>query len=383
MIAHEPLKNLLTSNGLSLSKLARLTSKAGHAMSKTSLSRLTNGDAPAKLINDARVVLPELIKDYLTSRKVSDAHIAKALVSIFPPCNLSQVAEPEAETMITARQTLPPNVAAFFELRRDPFTSDPRQAADVYSNKRLDVIFQQCVDAVNYQDFVAVIGEIGAGKSVLKRRLYDYAEKSNDRVKIVTPEFFEMGRVGAGSITRALLEAFETKAPSDLVARRNKLNSLLKGLSDEGARVAIAFDECHHLSNSTLTALKNFWELGTGGYTRFLGVVLFGQPKFEARLRDEQFRELAERVTIARMPTLEKTAAEYLKHRLSLVGGKIDDLFEPAAIKALTTLATTPLALGNVANASLLAAFSRGEKKVIARFIPNAVADARVLAVRE
>lgn len=383
MIAHE-LKNLLTNNGLSLSKLARLTAKGGRAISKTSLSRLTNGDAPAKLVNDARFVLPDILKDFLTARKLSENQIAQAIGSIFPPCDASHVTAPEAkETMITARQTLPPNVAAFFGLRRDPFTSDPRQAAEVYTNKRLDVIFQQCVDAVNYQDFVAVIGEIGAGKSILKRRLYDYAENSDGRVRIITPEFFEMGRVGAGSITRALLEAFETKAPSDLVARRNKLNDLLKGLSNEGARVAIAFDECHHLSNSTLTALKNFWELGTGGYTRFLGVVLFGQPKFEARLRDEQFRELTERVTIARMPTLEKTAADYLRHRLSLVGGKLDDLFEPAAVKALTALATTPLALGNVANAALLAAFSRGEKKVIARFIPNAVADARVLAVRD
>ena len=144
----------------------------------------------------------------------------------------------------------------------------------------------------------------------------------------------------------------------------------------------LIFDECHHLNDTTLTALKNFWELGTGGYTRFLGVILFGQPQFEARLRDHKFREIVERVEVVQMPSVEKNAWDYVSHRLKAVGGEADKLFEPQAVKALAAQARTPLALGNMANMALVKTYQLSEKKVQAAFVKQADGDVRVRAVR-
>lgn len=100
-----------------------------------------------------------------------------------------------------------------------------------------------------------------------------------------------------------------------------------------------------------------------------LGLILFGQPSFKHRLRDEQFREITERVEIQDMPSIAKAAADYLGHRLALAGGSVEKLFEPAAISIIASQASTPLALGNLANRALIEAYKKGEKRVLARFL--------------
>jgi len=139
-------------------------------------------------------------------------------------------------------------------------------------------------------------------------------------------------------------------------------------------RVALGFDECHRLDNRLIVALKNFWELGSGGFDRYLGVVLFGQLSFEFVLTAH--REIAERCEILQMPSLAKTAAtDYLAHRVTLAGGKLERLFEPAAVTRVLAAAKTPLGLGNVASVGLVRAFESGSKTVLARFIPETSGD--------
>ena len=71
------------------------------------------------------------------------------------------------------------------------------------------------------------------------------------------------------------------------------------------------------------------------------------------------------------MPGLGKHSYDYLAHRLRLAGGDIEKLFERKAVEHLATQAETPLALGNLAAAALLKAYSLTETKVRAAFIAN------------
>jgi type II secretory pathway predicted ATPase ExeA len=157
----------------------------------------------------------------------------------------------------------------------------------------------------------------------------------------------------------------------------------LEHLNEQGHRVALAFDEAHRLNDDELSALKNFWELGAGGYQRFLGVLLFGQPLLKSRLDDYRFREIAERIEVIDMPEMTgKYAQEYLAHRLRLAGGDVDKLFERKAIDLLAAQAETPLALGNLANTALLKAHKLGERRVLASFLQSEIGEPRVRAIR-
>ena len=359
---------------VSYTRLVEVCGGPDNGVCRSTLQRLSGG--PAREPRSNRRIKPLIIEGlrrFLSAKGRSAEQIQAELSNIFP---LEEVA------MIAPRTTLPPEAQKHFGLKRDPFTSDPRARAEVFTTPQLDKILAQVEDAINYQGFVGVAGEIGSGKTVLKRRVMEMAEQSNGRIRLLWPEFFNMDRVHSGSIVSYLLRSFDQVVPADLVARAEKLKHILNDASQSGIRVALGFDECHHLHDRLLTALKNFWEMGTGGYTRFIGVVLFGQPQFEGRLRDHRFREICERIDILRMPPLGKAAGDYLAHRIRVAGGDIDRLFERDAVRLLTKQASTPLAIGNLANASLLKAYQLGEKKVFASFIQKSDSEPAVLGVR-
>lgn len=300
---------------------------------------------------------------------------------------IATVFDTEGDAMFAPRTTLPTEAQEFFKLRRDPFTvEEPRRLAEVFVTPQLTRLAEQVEDAINYQGFLVVLGEIGSGKSLLKRRVVETAEKSGGRMRLFFPEFFNMDRVHSGSIVTYLLRKLDQPVPSDLVMRADKLKQALAVLSEQGVHIALTFDECHQLHDRLLTALKNFWELGSGGYDRFLGVVLWGQPQFEGRLREYRFREICERIEMLNMPSFDKCAWDYISHRVRLAGGDADKLFDREAVKLIVKQfgkqGPTPLALGNLCNAALLKAYSATERKVVAALIKTESDEPTVRAVR-
>ncbi|MCV4690154.1 hypothetical protein OFC38_28820, partial [Escherichia coli] len=125
-------------------------------------------------------------------------------------------------------------------------------------------------------------------------------------------------------------------------------------MQQDGVPVAIMLDECHRLDDKVISSLKNFWELTNGHNSRLLGVVLFGQPSFvESRLRDTIFKEIRQRVQIIQMPSINKFAADYIRHRIKFAGGNPDNIFDSAAIKRIAINSPTPLVAGNLTNQAL------------------------------
>ena len=285
--------------------------------------------------------------------------------------------------MLTQRAVLSASAQQFFRLNRDPFTGDPRDITEVFRTKESDLCLAHILESVDFQGFNALIGEVGSGKTTIKRRAVDACNKSHGKRVILWPAFMNMEKVHSGSIASFVLRHFSDESiPRDLVARAERLKRLLVTKSADGVRLALGFDECHRLDPRLLTALKNFWELGDGGFDRYIGLVLFGQVRFMETLSLPEFREIGERVNILRLQPLGKAAGDYLAHRLALAGGRLQNLFQPAAIARMTKLANTPLALGNVANAALSKAYQMGSKVVLPDFIPDAVGDPQVRAVR-
>lgn len=333
-----------------------------HNASKSTIERLcknavTNDEFKANV----RRRLADRLPKFLFSRGKSAAEIDFELTKIFNTEEYTPMIQPRIELTELAKQC--------FGLTEDPFTPAPRSATEVFQSNALESVFEIVKDAIRFQKFVVVTGEIGAGKTVLRNRVEDYVA-GNASVEIIFPETFDMSRVTPGSISRAILEEFDApRVPVDSVSRAKAVKRLLKALHSKGVNVALGFDECHRLDDNTLSSLKNFLEMGSGGFTRYLGIVLFGQPQFEARLRDFRFREIVERITVVQMPEIGNSAADYLAHRLKLAGGLLDALFSPDAVETITRAAKTPLQLGNVANAALNEAAKLGLEQVEDGFV--------------
>ncbi len=347
--------------------------------SPATFHRVEKGLAARSLYETVSDVMEDYLPEWLKSKGFSDAEIYADLDQLF---NLQE------RDMIVKRRELTSSAIKFFGLSADPFDVDRIPSdEELFTNKDLDELVAQVRDAVLYKKWIAVEGPIGSGKTALKIRLHrELSELKTQKIYLIYPEFFDMNVVTVQAIANCILEEFQIKVPNSKTARVRRIKEHLVQLEKEDARVALIFDECHRLNDKVLTSLKNFWEMTNGGYSRLLGIVLFGQPQFfEATLRDVRYREISERVKSVQMPSLSKSAKDYLAHRIAAVGGNIDALFEPNALKRICNIAKTPLSLGNIANHALMEAFEIEEPRVVSQILSklNLPDEPRIRSIRQ
>jgi type II secretory pathway predicted ATPase ExeA len=344
-------------------------------LSPTSAHRLLKGEAPADFITKHRAQIESGLRSFLAGRKLSSEGVAQELARLFTL--------EDAMPGIT-RVRLTPSACKFFGLKRDPFYLDPRTDQEYFTTAELDTISDQIEDAILNHGFLAVTGEIGSGKTALKQRILARLDDTQE-MRVIWPEFQDMEEIRVGNIVSFILTEFDQKPRLDKLQRARQLRQLLADLHTQEISVALAFDEAHRLSDRVLSALKNFWEMGAarkGGYTRYLGIVLFGQPQFEGRLREFRFSEIAQRLEIVRMPPMQKRAADYVAHRIRLVGGDPATLFAAQALNELIRTASTPLALGNRVNEALMRAFELKEQRYEIGMLETDPSEPKIQAMR-
>lgn len=344
---------------ISLSRLREMVRGEGEETSRTTIHRILLGQVTPGSLNRFRPIVSAAIIRFLEERM---GYTPEQIELEFTSNFLSK----EILKMIASRCPLSPEAIRFFGLKRDPFDVDQLPYGDeVFTNPELDAIAARVRDAVKFQRFIAVVGGVGTGKTLLKLRVA--TELADDgKTALIYPEFFDMEQVTVAGIATQILAALDQKVPQDKTRRVNRIKEVLTQMQQEGIAVAIIIDEAHRLHDKVISSFKNFWELTNGRNNRLLGVLLFGQPSFvDSRLRDIRFKEIRQRLQIIQMPELNGQSEAYLRHRIALAGGDLEKLFDPEAIKRVTLNGVTPLALGNLANAALMDAFEQEEPRVV------------------
>lgn len=346
-----------------------------HKISVRNLSAMAGGSRIKFSSATAHRVLHATADDKTIDRVRSA--IAAAFATFLEDCGyfatesqseLSEIFNPE-EIMknITQRCDLPYAVRQFFGLQFDPFDIDLMpQPVEVFLTPELEAVIQQGVEAVMYHKFVAFVGDVGTGKTLLKNMIAHRLQQMHEGSRLLYPEFFSMDEVTVGGIAAQILVEFGVTVPREKPKRVLAIKGILSSLHQEGLGCALMMDEAHRLSDKVLSSLKNFWELNNGAFSRLLGVILFGQPHFKDNLQKPLFREIRQRLQIIEMPDMSDAAPKYIAHRLQLADGDIDALFDPAAIRKITAKVSSPLAIGNLVNGALMAAFNAEEKMVTA-----------------
>lgn len=339
--------------GLSYRELGRLVG-AG----KSNTHRACTGETPHPEFLQRRSQIEPVLRSFLAKRLLSPKAISEAINEFFAS---------QEDTVPIPRCELTKAAVRHFNLKGDPFQLDLEHPDEYFISAQLQRVIDQTTRAVQQRRFLALLGGVGSGKTALRHRLMtSFAE--DDSVRFVWIETADFEQCTFVELVWTILAELGEKPATMRVARVRQLTQVLSSLSKSGVRVVLCIEEAHRLSDKALATLKMFWEKGEAGdserYNRYMGVMLFGQPRLEERLRSHQFQEVIERLQIIKMPDFGKQATAYLGHRLGCVGGKIEELFEPSAITHIAKRATTPLALGNLANAALMMAFEMGEPKV-------------------
>jgi general secretion pathway protein A len=219
----------------------------------------------------------------------------------------------------------------FYSLRESPFnvTSDP---GFLY----LSPTHQEALEHLRYgieqrKGFLAITGEIGAGKTTLCRALVNTLDP---RVKValilnaVLPEL---------QLLEAIVEDFgipvEKRSKGALIKSINKF--LLEQLA-LGNNAVLIIDEAQNMRFSALETIRMLSNLETEK-EKLLQIVLVGQPQLKEKLNAPELVQLKQRIAVRfHIRALkEPEVADYIRHRLAVAGSQGGVEFSPAAIQAI------------------------------------------------
>ncbi|PKN71342.1 MAG: type II secretory protein ExeA [Deltaproteobacteria bacterium HGW-Deltaproteobacteria-12] len=265
-----------------------------------------------------------------------------------------------------------------FKIFRNPFIDDIQKDSDIFMSEEHRYIEAAMIDAARHGGFLAVIGEVGSGKSVMRRKVVEQLKKDGD-VIVIFPQMIDKTRVNAASICDAIImDLSESKPSMKLEAKTRQVHKLLLERAKQGFRSVLIVEEAHDLHTNTLKYLKRFYEL-EDGYRKLLGIILVGQTELKNLFNEQahiEMREVIRRIQTAEIKGLNGNTKDYLNMKFKRIGAKVDDIFEDGAFKALTQRLTTkdrrnqsishayPLIVNNYAAKAMNMAYEMGEKKV-------------------
>lgn len=233
-----------------------------------------------------------------------------------------------------------------FMLAKSPFVDDVQAYEDVYLGTNQRYVRQAMWLAAKQSGFIAVVGESGAGKSVLRRELIDRIRREQANITVIQPQIIDKARLTAGAICDAIIEDISQERPMrTLEAKSRQIQRLLTGSARAGNSHVLLIEEAHDLNTHTLKYLKRFWEL-EDGFKRLLAIVLIGQPELKLRLSIQHNWDARE--VIRRCEQIELQAMdvadinEYLQHKCTRIGTDLDSLLDgdvAASIKVSSPIA--------------------------------------------
>ena len=258
-----------------------------------------------------------------------------------------------------------PEIKSRFGLEEWPFGRPSK--LDPFPSKALARIGEAVRHAIDEKEFIAVIGEIGSGKTTA---VYDALEREKTRrsnLHVIDVEDLQTSRLSPPKIRAAFKAALGIDKYLHGSCGYAILRKTLYDLHKNEHKVVMVCDEAHQLSAEALRALKNMHEWKVGRAQGFLSIILIGQAVMTANFRFSA-RDVLERLQALNLyemkPLLPHEVRAYVGFRIERAGGK--NFFEAPALRLLSKSAETPLAVNRIA--ALMAAHaveSSAKKKTV------------------
>lgn len=288
---------------------------------------------------------------------------------------------PEIITITWEVEMVSQEAMKHFKLFRNPFIDDVQKDADIYMSEEHRYIEAAMLDAARHGGFLAVIGEVGSGKSIMRRKVIEQLKRDGD-VLVIYPQMIDKGRLSAGSICDAIIQDVSSeRCKAKLEDKTRQVQRLLLDRAKSGYRACLLIEEAHDLNVQTLKYLKRFYEL-EDGYRKLLGIVLIGQTELRDVLDERQnvdMREVIRRVQTAEIKGLNGHLHDYLTLKFKRIGKAPEEIFAEDAYEALTQRLTSttrdgkgkvshayPLLVNNYTARALNLAQEMGEPRITA-----------------
>ena len=224
------------------------------------------------------------------------------------------------------------NYLDFYELSQEPFSNAP-VARFYYSSAQHAQALMRLMHAVSQMKGLALlVGDIGAGKTTLARRLLDNLPEDEYEAALLV--IVHSSITASWLLRRIALQLGVENPAEEKLALLSQLYQRLIRIYESGKKAVVLIDEAQMLdTREIMEEFRGLLNLEVPE-RKLLSFVFFGLPEIEANLRLDP--PLAQRVALRyRLEPLTGEATEaYVRHRLRLAGSPRVP-FTPDAIAAL------------------------------------------------
>lgn len=260
-----------------------------------------------------------------------------------------------------------------FGLQRQPFKITPDTSMFYTGNKRGAALEALKYAIISGEGIIKVVGEVGAGKTMLCRMLEVELADNIEVVYIANPS------LSPDNILHVIAFELKLSITSDS-SKLEVMQALQNYLLDKHAnnnQVVVFVEEAQSMPIETLEEIRLLSNLETNDH-KLLQMVLFGQPELDDKLRMPSIRQLKERIThnFYLDPFPAADVYSYLNFRMRAVGYRGPDLFTPKTANNIERKSNGLTRRINIlADKALLAAFSDGGHDISTKHIDLAAKD--------
>ena len=292
------------------------------------------------------------------------------------PGNIDDIETKEVEM-------LSPEACRKFKFFMSPFNNDIQKDSDVFMSDEHRFIMNSMLAVAEYGGFLAVVGEVGSGKTTMRRKVIEQLRREG-KTQIIYPRILDKSRVSAGSLGDAIIMDISDETPRmRLEAKGRQVHRLLLARNREDYRHVLIMEEAHQLSVSALKFLKQLHEV-EDGYKKLLGIILIGQTEMHTLLDESQhpdMREVIARVQVANISGLNGSLKDYLSLKFHRFNRKLEEIMTDEAIDLLSSRLTMkdgngrkisrayPLRVNDLVTRAMNLAADMGEDRVSADVI--------------
>ncbi|WP_061235732.1 ATP-binding protein [Leptospira weilii] len=254
------------------------------------------------------------------------------------------------------------------------------ELAEVFvRTKNSNRILNFCTSIADKNQWTAIIGQPGSGKTEIKKELLRVLRGLPDKYIVVEIPVFQSAQPRTAAIMKELIKTInpDIHVPGSIESKYRVLRSVLVDAHDAKKKVVMIFEESQNLSHNMMRELKMLHEIEGMGRSNLFSMIMFlkTSPKFEEVFKT---REIGKRVLVENMqlPTASE-ALEIAQKRFGLTfldaAAKSDFLQAtgeyPASIKHLAqTLWKQPGFNGKVSKSLLISTKITAFKEALLEF---------------
>jgi general secretion pathway protein A len=259
----------------------------------------------------------------------------------------------------------------FFELKDYPFSLTPDPRFIVFTPSYNELLASLYYGIEMAKGLIVLTGEVGTGKTTALRWIIRRLDSSVLAAYIYNPH------LSVEEFYHYLTEMLEIKDWTNKTELLMRMGKMLEDRHRRGLRTILIVDESHELSDEVLEEIRLLLNFESDN-AKHLQIVLTGQPELREKLKQDNLRQLKQRVALrCKMPALPNVeeVERYITQRLTIAGASRPEIFTSGALDLIFQCsAGIPRQINNLCDNAMIAAYA-ANVQTIGRSIIEEVAD--------